>query len=146
MSECHVRDNAFAEESRFRHAASRPIEKLIRDDHVEGCVLFLQRPNGRGRKDSLDAQQLHAIDVRAKRNFCRRESMSDAVPRKKRDPLAFERAENKLIGRTAEWSLNLDLVDLSQLRHLVKAAAADNSDFCCRHEYLCDCLAGGLVR
>src|SRR5258708_3583432 len=55
--------------------------------------------------------------------------MTTTMSRQKRNPLAFERAQNEFVRWTAERSLDLDLVDLCYLRNLIKAAAADDSDF-----------------
>ncbi len=59
--------------------------------------------------------------------------MTDTVTWQKCDALAFQRAEDELVGWTAERSLDFDLVDLRQLRHLIEPAAADNADLCCFH-------------
>src|SRR5438876_1119170 len=49
------------------------------------------------------------------------------------DALAFERAEDKLIRRTSEGSLDFNLIDLGEFRHLIEAATANDADFRRRH-------------
>src|SRR6185369_4941403 len=114
-----------------------PIEKLIRNHHIQRRILLLQRTNRRSRENTLDTKQLHRIDVRAKRNFCRRESMTTPVSRKKSNALAFECADDERIGRWSKRSVNFDFFDGCQLRHLVQTTATDNADAnscCCTHE------------
>src|SRR6266849_9490709 len=55
--------------------------------------------------------------------------MPTTMSRQKGNPLTFERAQNEFVRRIAERSLDLDLVDLRQFRHLIKAAAANDSNF-----------------
>src|SRR5437879_9873891 len=59
--------------------------------------------------------------------------MTAAVTRQKGHALFGERANDKGIRGLAEGSLNLDLVDIRQLRHLIEPAAADDADFCPGH-------------
>src|SRR5581483_6482816 len=75
MSKRDVRRDSFANKSRFASAGSRAIKELLGNHHVERRILFLQRTNRRRRPNSLDAEQLHPVDVRAERNFCWCESM-----------------------------------------------------------------------
>src|SRR5947209_19539971 len=55
--------------------------------------------------------------------------MAAPMTRQKCHALALERADDESVGRLAKWSLNFNLIDLLQLRHLIEAAAADDSDF-----------------
>src|SRR3989442_10830243 len=81
MRESDMRDDAFAEECRLLCSRTGAIKELVRYDHVERRVLLLQRPDCRSGQDALDAKQLHAVDVRAKRHFSRRESMATSMTR-----------------------------------------------------------------
>ena len=55
--------------------------------------------------------------------------MTAAMTRQKGNALFGERANDKGIRGLAEGSLNLDLIDIRQLRHLIEPAAADDADF-----------------
>src|SRR6185369_6771478 len=137
MRKRNVRDNAFAKERRLFHASTCPIEKLIRNHHVERRVLLLQRSDCRRRENTLDTKQLHRIDIRAEWNFRRRQAMTTPVTRQERNAFAFECAYDERIGRWSKRSVNFDFFDRSQLRHLVQTTATDNADAnscCCTHE------------
>src|SRR6185369_6319604 len=136
MRKRHVRNNSFAEESRLSHASACAIEKLIGNHHIERRILLLQRANGRRRKNTLDAQQLHRIDVRAEWNFSRSQTVTTSVTRQKGNAFAFESADDECVGRWSKRSLNFNFFDRRQLGHLVETAAADNpeTNACCTHE------------
>src|SRR6185369_7183573 len=133
MCKRNVRDNPFAKERRLPHAPARPIEKLIGNHHIQRRILLLQRTNRRSRENTLDTKQLHRIDVRAKRNFCRRQAMTTPVSRKESNALTFQFADDERIRRWSKRSVNFDFFDGGQLRHLVQTAATDNADAnsCC---------------
>src|ERR1043165_7567253 len=97
MRESDVRDDAFTEKCGLSGARPRTIKELVRDEHVERRVLLLQRSDRGSRQDALDAEQLHAVDVRAKRHFSRRESMTQSMTRQESDALTFERSYNKFV-------------------------------------------------
>src|SRR5262245_14792332 len=61
--------------------------------------------------------------------------MTNSMARQEGNALALERAEHKLVGRIAERSLDGDLVNVGQLGHLIKPAAADDSNFRCAHQF-----------
>jgi hypothetical protein len=61
--------------------------------------------------------------------------MSHSVTRQKSDALAFERAEDKLIRRPSEGSLDFNLIDLCEFRHLIEAAAANDAYLRSGHNY-----------
>src|SRR5262249_38663758 len=137
MRKRHVRHNPFAKKRRLLHAPAGPIEKLIGNHHIERRILFLQRSDCRRRENTLNTKELHRIDVRAKWNFCRRESMTTPVTRQESNSFTFERADDERIRRWSKRSVNFDFFDGSQLRHLVKATATNDADAnscCCTHE------------
>src|SRR6185436_16492439 len=53
--------------------------------------------------------------------------MPPAVAGKKRDAFTFQSADDKSIGRIAEWSFYFYLFNIRQLRHLIESAATDDS-------------------
>src|ERR1043165_6980831 len=116
-------------------ARARAVEELFGADHVERRVTLLQRADRLGRKYLLDAEQLHRVDVRAERKLRRQKAVAATVARQEGDALAFERAHDERVRGRAERRVNRDLFDLRQLRHLVEAAAADDSDLGCGHDY-----------
>src|SRR6185369_1328190 len=97
MRKRNVRDNAFAKERRLFHTPTCPIEKLIRNHHVERRVLLLQRSDCRRRENTLDTKQLHRIDVRAEWNFSRRQAMTTSVTRQESNAFAFKRPDDERI-------------------------------------------------
>src|SRR6185295_10741819 len=101
MCKRNVRDNPFTKECRLLHARSCAIEKLIGNHHVERRVLLLQRSDRRRRENTLDTKQLHRVDVRAKWNFSRRQSMTNTVTRQESNSFTFGCADDERIGR---WS------------------------------------------
>src|SRR5262249_40617627 len=124
MSERDVRDQAFAEKR--RNAPARAVEELLGDDDVCRRVLFLQSADRRSGYDSLDAQQFQGVDVGAKRQFGRRDAMPAPMPRQKGDTRAFERPDDEVVRRHAEWSLNSDLMRVGQSLHPIQTTAADD--------------------
>src|SRR5690349_14326149 len=97
MRKGNMRDYAVPEEGRLFSARSRAIKELVRDDHVERRVLLLQRPDRGSGQEALDTEQLHAVDVRAKRHFSRREPMAQAMTRQESDALTFERSNDEFV-------------------------------------------------
>src|SRR6185437_1618267 len=61
VSESHVSDQAFAEKR--GDTAGGSIDELVGDEEVGGLVLFLEGTDGGNRKNALDAELLHGIDV-----------------------------------------------------------------------------------
>src|SRR5215213_11778793 len=114
-------------------ACTRAVKELIRNDHIERRVLFLQRADSRGRQNTLDAEQLHPIDVRTERQVGRRIPVPAPMPRQKRDLHAFERPQDESIRWVAVWRLYFYFLNIFQLRHLVEAAAANDADLRCCH-------------
>src|SRR5437016_3621823 len=66
--------------------------------------------------------------------------MPNSVARQKSHALAFESTKDKLIRRTSERSLDFDLIDLCEFRHLIEAAAANDAYFRCSHTSDVECL------
>src|SRR5215213_3248860 len=128
MRKRDVRDDAVTKERRLPDARTRPIKKLIGNDHIKRRVFFLQRSDCRRRQDSLDPQQFHRVDIGAKRNFSGRETMTASVSRQKSNALAFESPNHKRVGGISERRFDANFFDSRQLRHLIEAAAADDAD------------------
>src|SRR6185503_7072290 len=109
------------------------IEELIRKHNVHRLEFLAKRADRACRDDSLDAQHLHRVDVRAKRDLSRQKLMSSSMPRKKRNSLIGERADKERVRRLAKRSRKGDLFDIGQTRHLIQPASADDSDLCSWH-------------
>ncbi len=52
--------------------------------------------------------------------------MSTSVSRQKCDALAFERSDDERVGRISERGSDFDFLNIGQLGHLIKPAAADD--------------------
>src|SRR5437870_9945322 len=63
IGEGDMRDNAVAEES--IHTVASTVHKLVGDDELQWLMLFLQRPDGRNGKNSLNAKLLETVDIRS---------------------------------------------------------------------------------
>src|SRR5207237_4271924 len=59
--------------------------------------------------------------------------MSYSVTRQESNALAFQSTEDKLVRRTSERSLDFDLIDVREFRHLIEAAAANDAYLRCGH-------------
>ena len=128
MGERDVRDEPVAEER--ADASLRPIEELIRHDDVERLVLLPQAADGARRQDALDAEHLEAVDVRAEVQFRRQNPVPGAVAREKRHALPAQGAEHVGPRRIAERRRKEPLLAVRQLRHVVEAAATNDSNLC----------------
>ena len=93
-----------------------------------GLYSSLQTADRARRENALDAEQLEAEDVGAEVQLRREDAVPGAVARQKRDPLAAQRADQVGTGRIAERRRDRPLFEVGQLRHVVQAAAADDSD------------------
>src|ERR1700692_2868245 len=126
MREGHMGHKAFAEKCRYPLAGA--IHELIGDQKFSGPQIFLQRTDRAHRNDSLDAQQLHGVNIGPIINFAGQNSVPAAVPRQERNALPFQCSQHNGLGRLAEWSSNLDFTWAGQARHRIKAASADHAD------------------
>src|ERR1041384_8588591 len=97
MRESELPHDPFAKKCRLARARPRPIKELVRDDHIERRVLLLQGPDRGSRQDALDAEQLHAVNIRAKRHLSRCESMTQSMTRQESDALTFECANYEFV-------------------------------------------------
>jgi len=123
-----VGNDAVAEEGVDAMASS--IEELVGDYEVEWLVLFLERADRGDGDDAVDAELLESVDIGAEVEFGGQEAVARAVTREEGDLAAFELTEYVGIGGIAERSLLADFVDVGEPGHVVKATAADDSDFC----------------
>src|SRR6267378_2918154 len=133
MRKTHMRDNSLAKKSRLPGTRPGAVEKLIRNHHIERRILLLQGPNRGSRQNTFDTQQLHPIDVCAKRKLGRCKAMPSAVARKKSHTLVLQSSEDEGVRRISERSINFDFLDVCQLGHLIEPTAADDPNFCCHH-------------
>src|SRR6185369_1769115 len=95
MRKRNMSHNSFAKERRFFHTCPRPIEKLIGNHHVQRRVLLLQGTDSRRRENAFNAQQLHRVDVSAKRNLSRNQTVTASMTRKKCNSFTFERSDDE---------------------------------------------------
>src|SRR5207244_13453595 len=65
MRESHMRHESVSKGCRLMRPRTRAVKELFGNNHVSWRVLLLQRANCLSRKNPLDAEQLHAIDIRA---------------------------------------------------------------------------------
>src|SRR5258708_27920012 len=119
MRKRRVLHDAFAKEGRLTCSCACAVKELIGNHHVQRRVFFLKRADGRSREYPFHSQQFQSIDVGSEWNFGGGEAMPATMTRQKGNPLTFECSENEFVRRIAEWSLDFDLVDFGQLRHLL---------------------------
>src|ERR1017187_6273060 len=106
----------------------RAVDELVGHHKIGGLVLFLQRPNGRSRKNSLDAELLHRINVGAKIQLRRQNAVSAPMPRQKRNLSAFQHAQDKRVRRLAKRRFHALFMHIRESGHRVKSAAPDNAN------------------
>src|SRR5262245_9733018 len=121
MRECNVRDQPAPEER--ADAAFRAVVELIRDQDIERTVFLLETPDGARRENPLDAECFEPVDVRAKIELRRQDSVARSVAREKRDALASKPADDVRARWFAERRADRVLFPVGQLRHVVQAAA-----------------------
>src|SRR5258706_2778014 len=109
---------------------ARPVDELVREDDVGRRVLLFHRADGARRKNRVDAEELEAEDIGAIVQLARRETMAASVAREEGHAHAVDLADDVDVGRIAEGSLDLALVEDGQPFHLVQAGAADDP-YCC---------------
>src|SRR5260370_2701112 len=101
MRKRHVSNDSFSKKS--GHAVLRAVEKLVWDEKFSRTQVLLERTDRAYGDDALHAQELHCVDVGAVINLARQNSVPAAVPRPKRDALAFQRAKHDCLLRIADW-------------------------------------------
>ena len=69
---------------------ARAIEKLVRNNEIQRLVLFLQRPHSRDRNDALDPKLLESMNVCAKIQFARQNSMAASMASQKSNLASFQ--------------------------------------------------------
>jgi len=84
--------------------APRAVEELVGHEDVERLVLLLQAPDGAGREDSLDPERLEPVDVGAKVQLRREDSVAGAVARQERHSPPPQRPHDVGTRRIAERS------------------------------------------
>ena len=131
MGETDVRDDAAAEKR--GDAAARAVEKLERQEHVQGLHVFPKRAHGADGNNPLDAQFLEAVNVGTVIDLGGREDMSATVARKKGDLAAFELAENIIVRGLPERRRNAHFPYSPNPGHFIQAAAANQADLRLRH-------------
>ena len=111
-------------------AIERAIDELIGKHEVERPQFFAQAADRARRDDRLDAQHLEAVDVGAEVQLRRHQPMPVVVSRQKRDALAAQRRQRVRPGRIAKRRRQHVLLAIGELRHVVQAAAANDSNLC----------------
>ncbi len=114
VRETDVRDQAFAE--KCGDTAACAVDELVRDHEVQRLMFFLERTDGAERKNALDAQHLHAVNVGAEVQLRWGEAMPAAVARQKRDLLAGEIADHVRIRRAHPRACPLFALPALQIR------------------------------
>ena len=90
--------------------------------------LLAHAPDGADGQDLRDADRLQRVDVCAIIDGARAESMAPSMPGQKRDPASFKLSKDQRPRRIAERRLDPRLPDLREPLHIIKPAAADDSD------------------
>src|SRR5579863_5290171 len=127
IGESNVRDNAAAEERIYAMAGT--VEKLIGDDKLHRLVLLFERPNRRNGDNALDTELLEGVNVGAKIQLARQDSMAASMPRQKCHLAPLEHAADKGVGSRAEWSFYPHLLCFAQAGHGIQPASPDDADF-----------------
>ena len=78
---------AFAEER--VEALPGAVDELVRNDEVEGTMLFFQRANGRERQDSFDAELLESVNIGAVIDLGGHVAVPASVTRQEGDLVTF---------------------------------------------------------
>jgi hypothetical protein len=126
LGETDVRHDAVGEKG--RGAATRAIEKLVRDHKVEWRDVLTERADRADGKDALGAQHFERADIGAVVDVAGRKAMAAAVPRQERDATAFELSNHDCIGRVAKRRLHADFARVGEAGHVIEAAPADDGD------------------
>src|SRR5439155_18277323 len=126
MREPDVRDQPAAEKR--ADASPRPIEELIWHDDVEWLVLFFEAADSARRENPLDAEHLEPVNIRAEVELRWQDAMAHTVPREKRDAACPQRADHVGPRRIAKRRRDDLFFAVDQLRHVVEAAPADDSN------------------
>src|SRR5215475_10561789 len=106
-------------------AALRAIHKLIRREKFARAKIFFERPDCAYGNDSLDAKQLHSIDVGAVVDLSGQNAMPTCMASQKCNLLPFQRAKNNGVRWVAKRRLDSKFVCVRKTLHRVKPAAAD---------------------
>src|SRR6266705_3306023 len=104
--------HTFAEKS--GDALPCAIEELIGNHELHRLVFFLKRPHRGNRDDAMDAELVEAVDIRAKIQFRRQNTVATAVSRQKCNAFPFQFTENVRVRWVAEWGSYAQLACIGQ--------------------------------
>src|SRR6266852_1579461 len=124
---------------------ARPVDELMREDHVGRRVGLLHRSHRARGEDRVDAEGLKAEDIGAVVDLVRQRAMSAAMPRQKRDANAVDVADDERVGRIAERRSDAALFDDAEAFHFVETRTADDTDRCFAHRFTLSRASRGIT-
>ncbi len=89
-----------------------PVDELVGHDEIRWLVLFLQRAHRGDRQNPLHAQLLHREDVGAEVQLRGQQQVTAAMAGKKGHLAPCQIAQNKGVGRIAEWGCDALFADV----------------------------------
>src|SRR3989339_487881 len=90
---------------------------------------FFETANSRHRNQMSNPQFFHGPNVSAKGNFARQKPVPTSMAWQKHNFLARHLARNQLVRRLAKGGVHLQLLDLFEAFHRIKATASDHTKF-----------------
>src|SRR5467141_2697511 len=126
MSKRNVSDNALSKKS--GGAIFRAIEELVRHEKFSRTQFFLQRTDRTHGNNTLHAQELHRVNIRAIIDFAWQDAVPAAVTGQKRHALLFQSTEHDGIRRVAERRFHANLAPIRQSAHGIEPAPANDAD------------------
>ena len=112
------------------------IDKLIGNHKIRGLVLLFERADSRDRKNALDAQRLHRIDVGAEVQLRGQDAVAPPVSRQKSHLAPLQFAQHKSVRRLAKGRIHALFAHVRKSRHRVQPAAADDANLRLRQNLL----------
>ena len=102
------------------------VDELIRHYHMTRRNFLAQAAHGADGYNPLDAEFLHAEDIRSKVHLSRQPAVAAPMARQKNHFGAAQFSLDKLIGRLTEGGFDFHLADVFQPFDLVEPGAADD--------------------
>jgi hypothetical protein len=106
----------------------RAVDVLIDHDEIPRHDLLPKTSAGGDRHEKLDAEPLHAPDVRAIVDLRRTDAVAAAVSREEDDLPAFQSPDDERVRCRSERRLEHDLLAALEAFQVVEAAASQDSD------------------
>ena len=126
-------DDAIAEKRGYSRLGE--IDELVGNHDVARMDVFFETAHRADGNQPFHTQLLESMDVGPEGDLMRQIYVPSPVPGQKRDPLAGERPQNVGGRGRAVGRIERAFFHITQFRHLVEAAAADDSDIRIRHLY-----------